>query len=204
VLARVHNWLDRHPTAGDACIALVVFGFSLSTLVGSTADARAVDIVLTVLLCAPLVVRRRAPILAFAAVMLACGAELALVDDFLAANGAALAAAQERGRIARELHDVVAHSLSVVIAQADGGRYAAARDPAAATDALQTIAASAREAQGEMRRALGLLDRERTPPMAPQPGIGELASLLERSRDAGLPIDFAERGPARRSPPQPA
>jgi signal transduction histidine kinase len=51
-----------------------------------------------------------------------------------------------------------------------------------------------------MRRALGLLDRERTPPMAPQPGIGELASLLERSRDAGLPIDFAERGPARPLP----
>jgi signal transduction histidine kinase len=109
---------------------------------------------------------------------------------------AARAAAEERARIARELHDVVAHSLSVVIAQADGGRYAAAADPQAATTALQTIAASARDAQREMRRALGLLGPEPGAPLAPQPGVAELASLLQRTRAAGLPIDFAERGRA--------
>ena len=99
---------------------------------------------------------------------------------------------------------MVAHSLSVVIAQADGGRYAAAADPSAATTALQTIAASAREAQGEMRRALGLLGAEPGAPLAPQPGVGELESLVQRTRDAGLPIDFAQEVRRALCPQRPA
>src|SRR5918995_644035 len=67
-----------------------------------------------------------------------------------------LAATAERARIARELHDVVAHSLSVVIAQADGGRYAGRTDPAAATGALEQIAATGRQALTDMRSLLGV------------------------------------------------
>jgi signal transduction histidine kinase len=107
---------------------------------------------------------------------------------------ATLAAAAERARIARELHDVVAHSLSVVIAQADGGRYAAEQDPRAATAALHTIARTAREAQAEMRRALGILSERPGAPMHPQPGIGELASLVARTREAGLAVELTEEG----------
>lgn len=70
---------------------------------------------------------------------------------------AVIGAAAERARIAREMHDIVAHSLSVMIAQADGGRYAAAADPGAATRALGTIAETGRAALTDMRRLLGVL-----------------------------------------------
>ena len=65
---------------------------------------------------------------------------------------AVIAAAAERQRIAREMHDVVAHSLSVIVVQADGGRFAADQDPAAAQRTLETIATTGREALTEMRR----------------------------------------------------
>ena len=110
---------------------------------------------------------------------------------------ATIAAAAERARIARELHDVVAHSLSVVIAQADGGRYAADQDPSAATAALHTIAATAREAQAEMRRALGILSEQPGAPLQPQPGLDDLASLVARTREAGLAVELDEDGPRR-------
>jgi len=286
VLARAHRWLDSHPLAGDVALAVALLAVCVSTLTGSEADAGVADVVMTVVLVAPLALRRRHPAHVFAAVMLACGAELFVVAPFLAANAAplvapytlvayapaplpaigcavalagavpfalyfedlhdagvlvawvvlslhlllaavlgdrmrvrvrerealherarllaaerdrkaALAAAEERARIARELHDVVAHTLSVVIAQADGGRYAAEHDPRAATAALHTIAASAREAQGEMRRALGLLREGEGAPLQPQPGVEELPALVARTREAGLSIDFAERGHAR-------
>ena len=76
---------------------------------------------------------------------------------------AQIATAAERSRIAREMHDIVAHSLSVIIAQADGGRYAGATDPAAATRALTTVSETGRAALADMRRLLGVLrtdDRE--------------------------------------------
>ena len=80
-----------------------------------------------------------------------------------------LAASEERARIAREMHDVVAHGLSVMVVQADGARYAAERDPDAATRTLATIAETGRDALAEMRRLLGLLAirrRHRDPPAA--------------------------------------
>ncbi|WP_425956276.1 sensor histidine kinase [Xylanimonas sp. McL0601] len=91
---------------------------------------------------------------------------------------ARIATAAERARIAREMHDIVAHSLSVVVAQADGGRYAASADPAAAGRALEVIAETGRAALADMRRLLGVL-RSEVPrdsggvraPLAPQPGM---------------------------------
>jgi signal transduction histidine kinase len=80
---------------------------------------------------------------------------------------AQIATAAERSRIAREMHDIVAHSLSVVIAQADGGRYAAAADPAAAQRSLGTIAETGRAALADMRRLLGVLREDQ--PGAPTP-----------------------------------
>src|SRR5665647_178344 len=90
---------------------------------------------------------------------------------------AQLATSAERARIAREMHDIVAHSLSVVIAQADGGRYAAAQNPAAAERALDTIAETGRAALADMRRLLGVLRPSAGPstPEAtgerPRPGV---------------------------------
>ncbi|WP_448061656.1 sensor histidine kinase [Cellulomonas hominis] len=77
---------------------------------------------------------------------------------------AQIATAAERTRIAREMHDIVAHSLTVIVAQADGGRYAGQQDPAAATRALGTIGETGRAALSDMRRLLGVL---RTPEPAP-------------------------------------
>lgn len=106
---------------------------------------------------------------------------------------------QERGRIAREMHDVVAHSLAVVIAQADGARYAAAADPDRAIASLETVAAVAREALGDVRVMLaGLRDGQ---PDGPQPTIADLGGLLAQVRTAGLAVEFEAAAVADGLPP---
>ena len=111
----------------------------------------------------------------------------------LAARSAALqrqaeqAAAAERARIARELHDIVAHHLSVIVLQAGGAR--ASGKQADAT--LEKIENSARQALAETRRLLGVLrDPDEQAGLAPQPGIGELAALAASVRTAGLPVNL--------------
>ncbi|WP_173923913.1 sensor histidine kinase [Agromyces sp. Marseille-P2726] len=99
---------------------------------------------------------------------------------------------QERNRIARDMHDVVAHSLAVVIAQADGARFAARTRPEAAVGALDTIAGVARGALGDVRVLLAELRHDETD--APQPVLDDLAGVLERVGDAGLDVHFSEKG----------
>jgi signal transduction histidine kinase len=105
---------------------------------------------------------------------------------------AEIGAARERARIARELHDVVAHSLAVMVAQADGGRYAAPGDPDAASRALAQIAETGRDALAQMRRLLGVL-------RAGEEG-GDLRSLVRRLAGAGLPVELEVEGRARELP----
>lgn len=105
-----------------------------------------------------------------------------------------LAATAERARIARELHDVVAHSLSVVIAQADGGRYAGKADPAAATGALEQIAATGRQALTDMRSLLGVLRDGGGEEYAPQPDVDAIPGLVEDVRASGLDVDLLVEG----------
>jgi signal transduction histidine kinase len=102
---------------------------------------------------------------------------------------------QERDRIARELHDVVAHSLSVIVTQAQGAAYVAATRPDQAARALDTIAETGRDALTDMRGLLGVL-REEAPDTGepPQPGLADLPGLLDRVRAAGLPVAYAETG----------
>ncbi|HEX5860177.1 MAG TPA: histidine kinase [Microbacterium sp.] len=92
----------------------------------------------------------------------------------------------ERGRIARDMHDVVAHSLAVVIAQADGARYAAASEPAAATRALETIGATARSALADVRLLLAQLRHSEG--AGPQPTLADLEGLYADVRAAGLDL----------------
>ena len=99
---------------------------------------------------------------------------------------------QERTRIARDMHDVVAHSLAVVIAQADGARYARTSDPDAVDEALTTIAATAREALGDVRLLLGELRHSEAE--GPQPGLADLGRLVDQLRASGLPVEFAHTG----------
>ncbi len=105
-----------------------------------------------------------------------------------AAQQAALAAMEERHRIAREMHDVVAHSLTTIVVQADGAGAAAQQDPAVAVPALETIAGTGREAIAELRRMLGLLRSEEAGVPAPQPRLSDLPALLEEVRAAGTPV----------------
>lgn len=99
---------------------------------------------------------------------------------------------QERNRIARDMHDVVAHSLAVVIAQADGARYAQAQDPDAVDAALTTISTTAREALGDVRILLGQLRHSQDE--APQPVLADLDRLFEQFGASGLPVRFEETG----------
>ncbi|WP_457962761.1 histidine kinase [Arthrobacter sp. D1-29] len=109
-----------------------------------------------------------------------------------------LAAADERSHIAREMHDIVAHSLSVIITQADGARYAAAASPELAPQALETIAAAGRSSLAEMRRLLGVLRREDMASTRPLPGLNDLDELFLSFRAASLQLRFEEAGTARR------
>jgi signal transduction histidine kinase len=111
---------------------------------------------------------------------------------------------QERLRIARELHDVVAHSLSVIGVQAGAARLvlAAGPDPTRAREAVAAIEATANRAMAEMRRALGIL-RDTEPSgisLAPLPGLGQLPALLDQIRAAGLPADLRVEGTPRPLP----
>lgn len=105
-----------------------------------------------------------------------------------AAQQVELAAAAERARIAREMHDVVAHGLSVIVVQADGARYAAARQPELATSTLATIGETGREALTEMRRLLGLLRDGGPAGSRPQPGLGDLRLLVEEATATGTRV----------------
>jgi signal transduction histidine kinase len=117
---------------------------------------------------------------------------------------ARLAAATERSRIAREMHDIVAHSLSVMIAQADGGRYAAAADPQAATRALETIAETGRAALTDMRRLLGVLRTEPETPPARDPADPPRRSLARTLAAAAAAISRDPRSDPRPAPNQSA
>ncbi|QNO36651.1 sensor histidine kinase [Protaetiibacter sp. SSC-01] len=103
-----------------------------------------------------------------------------------------VAAEQERTRIARDMHDVVAHSLAVVVAQADGARYAARTDPAAAEEALRTIATTAREALADVRVLLAQLRYQQED--GPQPTLGDLDRLIEQLRASGLDVSREDSG----------
>ncbi|GAA4620667.1 sensor histidine kinase [Actinoallomurus vinaceus] len=106
-----------------------------------------------------------------------------------------VAAAGERARIAREMHDVIAHSVSVMVVQADGASYMVDIDPARARRAMETIGATGRQALTEMRRMLGVLrEGDDAGPYAPQPGIEQLTELVGQIRTAGLPVDLTVEG----------
>jgi len=110
---------------------------------------------------------------------------------------ARIAAAAERARIARELHDVVAHNVSVMIVQADGAAYAIDTDPEQARLAMQAVARTGRQALAEMRRLVGVLRQDAGNPAeeyAPQPGIDQLTDLIKQVNDSGLPVEFTVDG----------
>jgi signal transduction histidine kinase len=112
-----------------------------------------------------------------------------------------IAVAEERARIARELHDVVAHGVSVIAVQADAAEAALEHDPARAGEPLRTIRGSAHDALGEMRRMLGVLrEGDEGSDHGPQPGLARLPELLEHARAGGVTVDAEVEGEPRQLP----
>ncbi len=115
---------------------------------------------------------------------------------------ARLATAAERTRIAREMHDIIGHNLSVITGLADGGSYAAAKSPERAAQALEAIGTTSRQALSELRRLLDVLrdddvlgdDAPAPAELAPQPALTDLDRLIDGVRAAGLPVRSTIRG----------
>ncbi|MFJ2771272.1 sensor histidine kinase [Streptomyces sp. NPDC087300] len=109
---------------------------------------------------------------------------------------------RERARIARELHDVVTHSVSMMVIQAGAARRVMGAEPGMAREALLAVESAGRSAMGELRHAMGLLTAEaeagtQVRELAPQPGIGELDALVGRVRESGLPVELTVTGEPR-------
>jgi signal transduction histidine kinase len=118
------------------------------------------------------------------------------------AERARTVAADERTRIAGELHDVVAHALSAMVVQAGGARRLAERNPAQAGVAFGAVESTGREALAEIRTLLGVLRREDEEiALAPQPSLRHLDGLVRRAQAAGLPVELTVDGEARELPP---
>lgn len=112
------------------------------------------------------------------------------------------AVAQERSRIARELHDLVAHGVSVIAIQADAAEAALDHDPELAREPLRAIKTSSREALDEMRRLLALLRvDDQAAPRSPQPALRELPALVDSVSRAGLLVSLKIEGPPEHLPP---
>jgi signal transduction histidine kinase len=116
-----------------------------------------------------------------------------LIDE--AAEAAERAAADERRRIARDMHDIVAHSLAVIVRLAEGGSAIAGRSPDRAAHALSVIASTGREALTDMRGTLQVL-RDATPREPVQPALAGIPALVERVRATGVDVRLTERGSA--------
>jgi signal transduction histidine kinase len=183
--SRLVFWLGFASSFVAAIAIAIYLVFVSSFLLGGGVDWRSLPLALLVMLSAAF-----AFLLAWTAGALVRtalrGRESRLARD--AARAQALAEA-ERVRIARDMHDVVAHSLAVVVAQADGGRYAAASDPDAATAALGTIAATARAALADVRVLLTQLRHSQGD--GPQPSLADLDALFGGVRAAGVELRVA-------------
>jgi signal transduction histidine kinase len=127
--------------------------------------------------------------------------ERALRAEQTRAAEAERAVAEERTRIARELHDVVAHSMSVMVVQAGAARRVVDVNPAQASDALRAIEETGRDALAEMRRLLGVLREDATAAsLAPQPSLQELPSLISHVAESGLAVTLTTEGAPRALP----
>ncbi|HSH58993.1 MAG TPA: sensor histidine kinase [Acidimicrobiales bacterium] len=115
---------------------------------------------------------------------------------------AQIAVAQERARIARELHDLVAHSMGVIVIQSQGAQRVLERDAEAVRDALVSIEAAGRQGMAELRRLLGMLTSvDEAQELSPQPTLERLDELVERVRAPGLAVDLQRNGTVRPVPP---
>jgi signal transduction histidine kinase len=120
--------------------------------------------------------------------------ELAVEAEHVEREQAHRAVLEERARIARELHDVVAHHMSLIAVQAETARYRINGVPDAVSAELGAISNAARDALSDMRRLLGVLRNDESGTLAPQPQIEQIPELIETARNAGVPVDYSLDG----------
>ena len=175
--------------AWGCAVAVVLLFWALSaTLVPELGSALGAGVGIVVVVLVGLNVRGRRQYLA---ALIERAAQLERERD----QEARLAAGAERARIARELHDVVAHGMSVMISLSDGAEAVADADPARSRDAVRQIGTVGREALADMRRLLGVLhDDDDEAALAPQPGLDGLDDLVQTYRSAGLPVSLTRVG----------
>jgi signal transduction histidine kinase len=110
------------------------------------------------------------------------------------------AVVEERARIARELHDAIAHNVSMMVVQAGAERRTLGDEQHATREVLQTVEQIGRGALTEMRRLVGMLREDGADPLAPQPGLADLETLVSQVREAGLPVELEIEGERRELP----
>jgi signal transduction histidine kinase len=204
VIVSVAAWLDGRLVPDNVAIFFV--GAAVSFLVALRPSPRQAVAGLALVLGANVVIEHFDPKgrpgdILFSSVLFsvvwvvgfALGQKFAEVDK--AHERARDAVAEERARIARELHDVVGHSVSVMTVQASGVRRLLRPDQERERDALLIVERTGREALAEMRRMVGVLRRpEEAPALAPQPSLEHVERLVEKARDAGLPVELRVQG----------
>ena len=212
------------PPRFDVALAVVLAVLALAELfLGSATDgARAVQVTATLAMTLPVAWRRTAPAAAAVVIISATIASVIagvpvtegfvpLLALMLVVYGVARAdvledeleehttraTIEERARIARELHDVVAHRLSTIAVQAGAGLHVLHEDPDRAREAFDAIDETARSGLSEMRQALGLLrSDDGDAVLAPQPSLRRIEDLAAESRTAGIPVDLTVTGDA--------
>jgi len=205
-------------------VGVLIAGIAAALLVGMLPDAHRAQLGLVVLVASAIVIvsndpRRTTGEFISIPVLLAAGwfagrtlrerAEQAREAEVRAARAeheretaTRIGVAEERARIARELHDIVAHSVSVMVLQAGAVRHKLPASLEQETNALKDVEATGRTALAEMRRLLGAMREDRDgPEMTPQPGLGSLDALFAQVRRAGLPVELHVEGDPLPLPP---
>jgi signal transduction histidine kinase len=180
---------ERGPALAAAVMIALASGFAMA-LLGSTRPRGRVEILSIVLVTAGL------PLL-FGRIAFNRRRRLERERDRATRD----AVADERARIAREMHDAVAHAMTVMVVQAGGARVVIDRDPEEAVAALRRIEDTGRAGLGEMRRLIGVLETDGEAVREPQPGLDRMHELLETMRATGLPVEATVEGRPRELPP---
>ncbi|MFF4645318.1 sensor histidine kinase [Streptomyces sp. NPDC001389] len=187
--------LLRPPRVRLAVAAALVVVIAVSVGL-NTGTARELLFSLFVFAAAFVLGRLQATRLAYTAAALDRAAQLERANRIEAEQ----AAARERARIAREMHDILSHAVSIMVVQAEAGPVAVRRAPERAEAAFEAIAETGRDAMAQLRTMLGVLRAQEPAPRAPQPGIGGLPALVDRVRASGLAVSYARTGEVRELP----
>jgi len=193
LVAAVSVGLDsRHPIAGVAAVAVVGIAIAVEFGRGSTTELPIPGWLSPILIIGSAFLAGRA-----------VASQRERADEIQKQQYEAVKAAAEGARrhMARELHDVIAHSVAVMVVQAGAARHILAEKPDAARASLEAVEASGHEAMAELRRLLGVLGENGEAPREPEPGLAQLEGLVERVRHAGLPVRLGVEGERLPLPP---